>query len=81
MPEMIGQNEEPFKLWDYNSARVQLRHETSRSKVGSESSTRHETVLHAVELYPFTGAWGKYLSSNFKLTFAPDKSLRLRPLI
>ncbi len=75
MPEMIGQtDDEPFKLWDYISARLQVRHETSRSKIGSEMSTRHQTVLHAFELYPFTGAWGKYLSSNFKLTFAPEKS-------
>jgi hypothetical protein len=75
IPEMIGQkDEEPFKLWDYISARVQVRHETSRSKIGSETSTRHQTALQALELYPFTGAWGKYLSSNFKLTFAPEKS-------
>ena len=74
MPETIGQGDEkPFTLWDYMSARVQVRLQGTRSKIGSEVNTSHETKLHALELYPFTGAWGKYLSSNFKITFAQDK--------
>ena len=75
MPETIGaKDEEPFKLWDYFSGRVQVRHEGSRSQIGSQTSTRHDFALQALELYPLTGAWGKYLSTNFKFTFAPDKS-------
>jgi len=74
MPEMIGEKDEaPFNFWDYISGRVQVRYDAIRTKVGAQKTTSHDTVLQAVEIYPFTGSWGKYLSTNFKVTFAPDK--------
>ncbi len=72
MPEEIGSvTEEPFDIFDYISARIQLRADEGRSKVGSQTSSKHEFLVQALEFYPFTGSWGKYFSSNIKVTFAP----------
>jgi len=72
MPEEIGAvTEEPFDIFDYISARIQLRADESRSKVGSQTSSKHQFLVQALEFYPFTGSWGKYFSSNMKVTFAP----------
>jgi len=74
MPETIGEKDEKeFNIWDYISGRIQVRTQTTHTKVGPAATTSNETALQAVEIYPLTGAWGKYLSSNFKMTFAPDK--------
>jgi len=61
----------PFKFFDYNSARVQVRLTESRSRTGSQESTVNELKFQALELYPFTGAWGRYLASDVKVTFSP----------
>jgi len=75
MPEELGQEpEEAFDIFDYLSTRVQFRTGATRSKIGSVSTTNHQTLLQAFELYPFTGAWGKHFSSDIKVTFAPVSS-------
>jgi hypothetical protein len=75
MPEEIGRNsEESFDVLDYLSARVQFRTGATRSKIGPATTTNHQTLLQALEIYPFTGAWGKHFSSNIKVTFAPVSS-------
>src|SRR6267143_36565 len=75
MPEEIGrESEEPFDIYNYLSARIRVRTGVTRSTVGSLTNTKHQTLVQALEIYPFTGAWGKYFSSNIKLTFAPVTS-------
>lgn len=75
MPEEIGrESEEPFDIYNYLSARVQVRTSVTRSAVGPVTTTSHQTLLQALEVYPFTGSWGKYFSSDIKLTFAPVSS-------
>jgi hypothetical protein len=75
MPEEIGREpEESFDIFDYLSARVQFRTGATRSRVGSLTTVNHQTLFQALEIYPFTGAWGKYFSSDIKVTFAPVSS-------
>jgi len=75
MPEEIGRkSEEPFDIFNYLSARVQFRTGATRSRIGPITTTQHETRLQALELYPFTGAWGQHFSSDVKVTFAPVSS-------
>src|SRR5262245_23064245 len=75
MPEEIGrESEEAFDIFDYLSTRIQFRTGATRSKVDSLTTTNHQTLLQAFELYPFTGAWGKHFSSDIKVTFAPVSS-------
>ena len=75
MPYEIGRDsEEPFDIYNYLSARIQVRTDVTRSRSGSLTSTKHQTLVQALEIYPFTGAWGKYFSSNIKLTFSPVAS-------
>ena len=72
MPGEIGTvTQEPFDIFDYISARIQLRADESRSKLGSQTNSQHQFLVQALEFYPFTGSWGKYFSSNVKITFAP----------
>jgi hypothetical protein len=74
MPEAIGQGEEkPFSFFDYNSVRLQVRSSAARSEAGPAKSTVNELKFQALELYPFTGSWGKYLSSDIKLTISPGR--------
>jgi hypothetical protein len=76
MPEAIGKEDTaPFDILNYISARVQFRAGLGRSRGDPAASTRHLFLLQALELYPLTGAWGKYFSSNINLTFAPVSSL------
>ena len=75
MPEEIGREpEEQFDILDYISARVQVRTSATRSRIGSLTTTEHQTLLQAIELYPLTGAWGKNFSSDIKITFQPVSS-------
>ena len=75
MPEEIGRNpEEAFDIYDYISGRIQFRSGVTRSTVGPVTTTQHQTLVQALEIYPFTGAWGKYFASNIKITFAPVSS-------
>jgi len=75
MPEEIGRKpEERFDIFDYLSARIQFRTGATRSQVGPLTTTDHQTLVQALEIYPFTGAWGKYFSSDIKVTFAPVSS-------
>ncbi len=78
LPQTIGQDDEkPFKFFDYSSVRVQVRLSASRSQTGPVESTLNELKFQALELYPFTGAWGKYLSSDIKVTFSPGTDPQL----
>jgi hypothetical protein len=77
-PSRIGkEDEKPFNFFDYNSIRAQGRYDASRTEAGASETTRNEWTLQAVEFYPFTGAWGKYFSTNFKFTAAPDKRVEI----
>jgi hypothetical protein len=72
-PQADGEEQkQPFKFFDYSSARDQVRLSESRSRAGVQESTVNELKFQALELYPFTGAWGKYLSSDIKVTFSPN---------
>ncbi len=71
-PTEIGKNEDiPFKFTDYSSLRLQARYDASRTEVGSTETSSNRGRLVAVELYPLTGAWGKYFSTDFKATYIP----------
>lgn len=72
-PPSDGADEKtPFKFFDYASARVQARLSESRSRAGVQETTVNELKFQALELYPFTGAWGRHLSSDIKVTFSPN---------
>src|SRR5262245_43055809 len=72
MPEELGQkSEEQFDVFDYFSTRLQFRTGATRTQVGQLETVNHSTLLQAFEIYPFTGAWGKYFSSDIKITFQP----------
>ena len=72
-PPSDGADEKtPFKFFDYASARVQARLSESRSRAGVQETTVNELKFQALELYPLTGAWGRHLSSNIKVTFSPN---------
>jgi hypothetical protein len=75
MPEEIGRSDDTkrFDPLDYNSIRIQARVDANRTRAGQIVTTSHATRLQALELYPFTGAWGGYFSTNFKVTFAPAR--------
>ena len=73
-PEAIGikESSEQFDIRDYMSARIQVRYSAKSSKTGStRTSVVDGLKLQALELYPFIGSWGKYFSTNTKVTFAP----------
>src|SRR5262245_4069810 len=71
----IGKNGEkkPFNFFDYNGVRLQGRLDAVHTKTGSAETQTNTFNLFALELYPFTGSWGKYLSSNLKTTIFRKK--------
>jgi hypothetical protein len=75
MPTEIGERgeEKPFNFFDYNGVRLQARYDATRTSIGPDATTKNKFNLYAAELYAFTGAWGKYLSSNLKTTIFPEK--------
>jgi hypothetical protein len=76
MPAEIGKSGEkkPFNFFDYNGVRLQARYDATRARTGPDAPHDNNFNLFAAELYAFTGAWGKYLSSNIKTTIYPEKS-------
>src|SRR5262245_48939604 len=72
----IGKNGEkkPFNFFDYNGIRLQARYDATRARTGPDAPHDNNFNLFAAELYAFTGAWGKYFSSNIKATIYPEKS-------
>jgi hypothetical protein len=76
MPAEIGKGGEnkPFKFFDYNGVRLQARYDATRARTGPDAPHSNNFNLFAAELYAFTGAWGKNLSSNIKATVYPEKS-------
>ncbi len=76
MPTEIGKSGEkkPFNFFDYNGVRLQARYDATRARTGPDAPQNNNFNLFAAELYAFTGAWGKYLSSNIKTTIYPEKS-------
>ncbi len=76
-PYEIGKgasSEHKFDILNYTGARVQVRYDASRSQTGAVTSNSDTLRLQALEWYALTGAWGKYISSNIKLTFTPTES-------
>jgi hypothetical protein len=75
MPSEIGKRDEKeqFNFFDYNGARLQARYDAASAKIGPDATQKNKFSLYAAELYAFTGAWGKYLSSNLKATIFPEK--------
>jgi hypothetical protein len=76
MPAEIGKSGEnkPFNFFDYNGVRFQARYDATRARTGPDAPHNNNFNLFAAELYAFTGAWGKRLSSNIKATIYPEKS-------
>ena len=76
MPAEIGKGGEkkPFNFFDYNGVRLQARYDATRARTGPDAPHANNFNMFAAELYAFTGAWGKYLSSNIKATIYPEKS-------
>jgi hypothetical protein len=76
MPQEIGKSGEkkPFNFFDYNGVRLQARYDATRARTGPDAPHANNFNLFAAELYAFTGAWGKYFSSNIKATIYPEKS-------
>ncbi len=76
MPSEIGKGGEkkPFNFFDYNGVRLQARYDATRARTGPDAPHDNNFNLFAAELYAFTGAWGKHLSSNIKATIYPEKS-------
>jgi hypothetical protein len=76
MPAEIGKGGEnkPFNFFDYNGVRLQARYDATRARSGPDAPHNNNFNLFAAELYAFTGAWGKRLSSNLKATIYPEKS-------
>ena len=71
-PTEIGKNEDiPYKFTDYSSLRLQARYDASESEAGTTRTTSNRGRLQAIEIYPLTGAWGKYFSTDFKVTYVP----------
>lgn len=75
MPSEIGKGDEKeqFNFFDYNGVRLQARYDATSTKIGPDATQKNKFSLYAAELYAFTGAWGKYLSSNLKATIFPEK--------
>src|SRR5262245_23335889 len=75
MPSEIGKSDEKerFNFFDYNGVRLQARYDATNTRIGPDATQKNKFSLYAAELYPFTGAWGKYLSSNLKATIFPEK--------
>src|SRR5262249_35800464 len=75
MPEEVGKGGEnkPFNFFDYNGVRLQGRLDGARTEIGPVPTQKNKFSLYATELYSFTGAWGKYISSNLKTTIFPEK--------
>ncbi|HKX29859.1 MAG TPA: hypothetical protein VJ302_19365 [Blastocatellia bacterium] len=76
MPSEIGKGGEnqPFNFFNYNGVRLQARYDATRSRTGPDAPHDNNFNLFAAELYAFTGAWGKHLSSNIKATIYPEKA-------
>lgn len=66
--------EQKFDLLNYTSGRIQVRYDATRTRVGPTISKADSTRVQALELYALTGSWGKYLSSNVKLTLTPNEN-------
>jgi hypothetical protein len=75
MPAEIGKGGEnkPFNFFDYNGVRLQGRFDAIHTSIGPAATEKNKFTLYATELYSFTGAWGKYLSSNMKTTIFQEK--------
>ena len=69
-----AEKKKPFNFFDYNGVRLQARYDATRARTGEDAPHNNNFNLFAAELYAFTGAWGKYLSSNIKATIYPEKS-------
>src|SRR5215468_1147141 len=75
MPAEIGKvgENKPFNFFDYNGVRLQGRFDAIHTNIGPDATQKNKFTLYATELYAFTGAWGKYLSSNLKTTIFQEK--------
>ncbi len=76
MPAEIGKGGEkkPLNFFDYTGVRLQARYDATRARTGPDAPHSNNFNLFAAEFYTLTGPWGKYLSSNFKVTIFPEKS-------
>jgi hypothetical protein len=87
MPEEIGKEQETkFELGNYFSARIQGRYDTQATNQPNGAAVFNtvtggapgpRTTTNAISfqeatLYPLTGSWGKYLSSESELSVAPE---------
>ncbi len=77
-PEEIGKKDEKetfnFNVGDYDSVRLQARYDLSRTDNAGVVTTTNQLTHFEVTLYPLTGAFYRYFSSEFEIALAPGDS-------
>ncbi len=82
MPENIGEEEtSDFNFSDYISGRIQARqtvsHVSDDSSGSNVSSTSDLFEMREITLYPVTGSFMKYFSSESELSLSPDQNVEI----
>jgi hypothetical protein len=71
-PEEIGKRDEKdtfkFMIGDYDSVRLQLRYDLSRTDNAGTVTTTNQLTYHEITLYPLTGAFLGNFSSLFEIS-------------
>jgi hypothetical protein len=69
MPEEIGKaDKDAFNVGDYDSVRLQLRYDLSRTDNAGVRTTKNQLTFHEITLYPLTGAFLQNYSSLFEVS-------------
>jgi hypothetical protein len=73
-PEEIGKRDEKetfkFEIADYDSVRLQLRYDLSRTDNAGVVTTTNQLAFHEITIYPLTGAFLGNYSSLFEISLA-----------
>lgn len=82
MPENIGEEENAeFNFSDYISGRIQARetvsHVSDDTSGANVSNTSDVFEMREITLYPITGSFMKYFSSETEISMAPDSPIEI----